>query len=194
VSSEVAAIVGVLVGAIISGVVAIVLHTRSQGAEDTRLARLLDAEANRQRAEFDNRRQQEQEGAARDTRRARLQAGLDVLEEIERSIGAFFAAEALDHAKKLRPEIAEGISEEEWTQMKARVRDRHESRLTDWIAAHIPKLMTFPMEDLRAELGELALAVTRLRTMTPEERGRLGERVRNARTRIDAEIIRGEWP
>jgi hypothetical protein len=193
-SSEIAAIVGVLVGSIISGGIAIILHTISQGAEDKRLDRLLNAEANRQHADFDNRRQEEQEGAARDTRRARLQAGLDVLEEIERSIGACFAAEAIDTARKLKPDLAKDISEEQWAKIKASERARHESSTTDWIAAHVPKLMTFPMEDMRPELGELALAVTHLHTMPPEERQRFGERVRNARTRIDAEIIRGNWP
>ena len=193
-SPEVAAVVGVVIGAAVSALVSIVLQTRSQAAEERRLDRLLHAEAERQHAEFESRRKDEQDRAARETRRARLRAGLDVLDDIERSMGAFFAAEALEDARKRSPEIAKGISEEDWSQAKARVRSQYEARILDWLAANVPKLMTFPIEDMRTDLAEMAVAVHQLPTMTRKDRGAFGRRVRDAQARIDAEIIRGTWP
>jgi hypothetical protein len=186
VSPEAAALVGVGIGAILSLIGSLVVNERSQTAERKRLE-----------MQFAESVQKEQRDAARKARSESLQPALDFLTALEQAIGSYIESIAVDDIKARAEKDFGPISDEAWETTRSQMRTMNAPSPSTILAEFYPKIMGIQIPDLEADLKYLLLtAVTRpaISGMDATQRNDLLAKMRNLGSRVNAEIIRGDWP
>ena len=186
-SPEVAALIGVGIGAVLSFVGSLVVNERSQAAERKRLE-----------IQFAESVKKEQRDAAHQARRQRLQPALDLLSSFEQMVGAQLESSAVD-AWRDQCEKDSGVQFEDdvWEKVKLETRTISPPAFTTVIGEYLPKIRAIPLPHLVTELQILIAVATSMPSipkMTTKQEQAFLARIRSARDTIDSEIIRGDWP